>query len=136
MGTATNETLVTFLRSPDAGPLQLKGIRETADSVYLGAVGLSLKEPLFHSILGFNFSGRLSPDAAFRVEAVTGPDSELTALVAVFRQFESSRFQDFPEDIVMGWVPTSAADALATWMSRMTAQLTHLLAVRAQKSLA
>jgi|GEM_PF-1767417 len=134
MATATTEMFFSFLQGPDAGPLELKGIRETVDSIYLGAVGLSLEQPLFHSSLGFNFSGRISPDAGFRVETITHPQSGRVRLVAVFQQFKTSPFQDFPEDIVMGWVAASEGEALATWMGKMDDQLARLLKLRAAEA--
>lgn len=133
MGIATKKTLLEFLHHRDANILKLQGIQQTDDSIYLGAVGLSLLRPVFHIIMGFACSGGLSPDAAFRVETVTWPDPAHTALVVVFRQFESSVYEDTPEDIIVGWVPATEADDLAIWLERMTTQLTVLLRMRAER---
>src|SRR5689334_20346116 len=99
----TNEELRRFFREGPVQSLRIGGIVETGDTRYLGAVGLSLSQPLFSSILGFNFSGVLSDDARFWVQPVD------EGLVAVFRQFESSKYQSTPEDLLAGWVPPEHA---------------------------
>ncbi len=50
--------------------------------------------------------------------------------VAVFRQFDTSRFQDGPEDLLCGWVRLEDAVKLEGWVADMNRQLKRLLIVK------
>jgi hypothetical protein len=120
----TPAELSRFFREGPVDPLRIQGIVETEDSRYLGAVGLHLTQPQFHGILGFNWSGILSDDARF----YTVSTSE--GLVAIFRQFDSSKYQSFPEDLLSGWVPHAEAAKLEAWVADMNRQLQDLLKIK------
>jgi len=126
----TKDELERFFREGPVEPLRLDGILETEDARYLGAVGLSLRQPLFHGILGFNWSGVLSDSARFWTARAPGAVDGQDALVAVFRQFESSKYQATPEDLLAGWVPADEAMRLEAWVADMNTQLQGLLALK------
>jgi hypothetical protein len=130
MGMMTSDSLSSFFHEGFTETLHIKKIVETADSIYLGAVGLSRSQPLFHSILGFAFSGVLSDDAYFYLIPVKAEVEGRNGLAAVFRQFESSQYQDHPEDILAGWVAPKEAPLLEAWVARMNQQLASLLAIK------
>lgn len=130
MGQLTQEVLSEFFREGSVQSLKLHGVLETEDAKYLGAVGLSLHRPLFHSILGFNFSGVLSDSARFYSVPVSAAVEGQDGLVAVFRQFDSSKYQAGPEDVLAGWVPLDAAESLQTWIDEMNQLLRSLLELK------
>jgi hypothetical protein len=107
--------------------LKIEGLVETKDSRYLGGVGLSLKHPLFHSVLGFNFSGELSDDSRFWVQPLRAAVEGRDGLAAIFRQFDSSPYQSTPEDLIAGWVEPERAPELEAWVAEMNRHLRALL---------
>lgn len=126
----TKDELERFFREGAVPALRIDGLVETEDARYLGAVGLARHQPLFHGILGFNWSGVLSDSARFYV--VPAPDAVdgMDVRVAVFRQFDSSKYQAFPEDLIAGWVPVADAERLEAWVGDMNAQLAGLIALK------
>lgn len=129
----TPEHPVNFFASSVSAALQLdltNGLVETADSRYLGAIGLSRKWPLFHSILGFNFSGTLPDSARFYLVPVTRAVEGRDGVVAVFRQFDRSKYQDFPEDLIAGWGSSEATSALTEAVAFMNGEVARLLVVK------
>lgn len=108
-------------RLVDVGPFdayRLTGPRDTADARYLGVVGISLVNPMFRSMAGFPFNGTFSPESRFELRDVQHPVHGHLVFV-VFRQFERSRFQAFPEDLVAGWVPGAEADQARRWIHEL-----------------
>jgi hypothetical protein len=126
----TTVELERFFREGAVEPLRIEKLVETEDSRYLGAVGLSLHHPLFNSILGFNWSGVLSDSARFYIVDAPGAVDGMDVRVAVFRQFESSKYQAFPEDIIAGWVPLADVAQLERWVAEMNAHLARLLELK------
>jgi hypothetical protein len=126
----TAEGLSRFFREGPVEPLRLTGIAENEDSRYLGAIGLHKLTPTFHSILGFNYSGQLNDAARFY-----SADSE-PGVVAVFRQFESSKYQAFPEELIAGWVPHSERARLESWIDDMNQQVKALLDLKHRRHMA
>lgn len=126
MGELTPEALRAFLTDPAAEASRIAQVVETEDSRYLGAVGLSRVHPLFHCILGFSFSGAISESARFRLVRATAAGEGRDAVVVVFRQFERSRYQDAPEDLVAGWAPPDEEDALAAHVRFFNGELARL----------
>src|SRR4051812_39041214 len=132
MGMMTSEELSRFFQQGPVNSLRIEGIKLTEDSRYLGAIGLSLRHPLFNSILGFNFSGVLSDSARFLVVPVSAAVEGKDGLVAVFRQFDASQYQSTPEELLAGWVPPDDAARLEGWVADMNQQLKGLLQLKHQ----
>ena len=126
----TSAELSRFFREGPVDALRIAGIVETDDSRYLGAIGLSRIHPLFHSILGFNFSGQLSDSARFWIAPLRAAVEGRDGSAAIFRDFDSSKYQSFPEDILSGWVPPEDAAKLETWVADMNQQLKALLEIK------
>ncbi len=126
----TPDELVRFFHEEPVEALKIDGLVETEDTRYLGAVGLSLKQPLFSSILGFNFSGVLSDSARFWVQPLREDVEGRDGLAAIFRQFDSSKYQSTPEDLVAGWVPPERALQLEAWVAEMNHHLRSLLEIK------
>lgn len=133
MAVADAHSLKSFLESADGRALELSRLVETADSLYLGALGLDRKHPLFHSIRGFGFSGELSNDASFRLEPTFHPGRGEIVHVAIFRQFDASPYQDHPEDIILGWFSEAARAQGESWLATMADLLRERLAERADR---
>jgi hypothetical protein len=114
MPEATDEILA---RVRDTEYRRIEGPTYTADSVYLGGVGLSDLHPTFHA---GGFSGELSPDSRFLLKSLSG---DPTAVFVIFRQFDSSRYHASPEDHVAGWVPADHASDAQNWVDRMNAKI-------------
>jgi hypothetical protein len=130
MGQLTAAELAKFFREGPVEPMRITGIVETADSRYLGAVGLQKQQPIFNSILGFSWSGILSDSARFYAQPVRAAVEGHDGVVAIFRQFDSSKYQDHPEDILAGWVPPDEAARLEEWVADMNRQLQGLLELK------
>ena len=126
----TTEELARFFREGPVDSLRIEGIVSTEDTRYLGAVGLALHQPLFSSILGFNFSGILSNDSRFWGRPLRRSVEGTDGLAAIFRQFDSSKYQDSPEDLLAGWVPPEDAAKLEAWIADMNEQLKALLVLK------
>src|SRR5262245_34295630 len=105
----TSESLAELFRTGPVESLRIERPVATADTRYLGAVGLSLTQPVFSSILGFPSGGMLSDDARFWVWPIRVAVEGRDGLAAIFRQFESSPYQSTPEDLIAGWVPPEDA---------------------------
>jgi hypothetical protein len=126
----TPEELSKVFREGIADALRLTGIGETDDARYLGAVGLSRAQPVFRSILGFPWNGFLSDSARFFVVPIRAAVEGRDGVAAVFRQFDSSKYQSSPEDLLAGWVPPEDASKLESWVADMNEQLQGLLALK------
>jgi len=133
----TPERLVSFFADDESAAFRLdltNGLVETDDSRYLGAVGLARAIPQFHSIHGFNFSGILSDSARFYVVPVTRAVEGRDGAVIVFRQFDRSKYQDFPEDLIAGWGPPEALAALTDAVAFMNGEVARLLVLKHAQS--
>jgi hypothetical protein len=128
----TPEELTRFFREAPLESLKIGGVVETEDTRYLGAVGLSLTQPLFSSILGFNFSGVLSDTARFWTQPLREDEEGVEGLAAIFRQFDSSKYQATPEDLPAGWVPPEDSLKLESWVADMNRHLQKLLLLKAR----
>ena len=85
------------------------------------------------SIAGFNFSGELSDSARFFTVPVTRKVEGQDGLVVLFRQFDSSQFQTFPEDLLAGWVPPEDEVQAQEWVEQMNTHLKALLQSKYQQ---
>jgi hypothetical protein len=130
MGQMTSDELSRFFREGPVESLRIEGIVETEDTKYLGAVGLSLRQPLFSSILGFNFSGVLSDSARFWLQPISAASEGRDGVAAIFRQFDSSKYQSSPEDLLAGWVRPEDAAKLEAWVAEMNRHLKDLLQLK------
>jgi hypothetical protein len=133
MGQLTEEVLRQFFADPASRALHIERLTETEDSRYLGAIGLSRRQPLFHSILGFNFSGVLSDSARFYLVPTRAEVEGKDAVVVVFRQFDRSRYQDSPEDLVAGWGTAEEAPLLEAHVDFMNGEVQRLLEIKRQQ---
>lgn len=122
MAEATDATLTSLAENGPIKSLRIEAVRETADSRYLGVVGISLLHPIFHVIDGFPFSGELSPDSRYMLRKLTRPGHD-TMVFVLFRQFDSSRYSASPEDLVAGWVPLDEEAQALRWVERMNWQI-------------
>ena len=122
MPEATDATLTSLVEHGPIKSLRIEAVRETADSRYLGVVGVSFLHPIFHVIDHFPFSGELSPDSRYILRKLSRPGHE-TKVFVLFRQFDSSKYQSSPEDIVAGWVPPEEEAQALSWVLRMNGQI-------------
>jgi hypothetical protein len=126
----TSQELVRQFMELPVESLRIQGIVETEDTRYLGAVGLSREQPIFSGILGFSWNGYLSDSARFYTLPLRASAHGRDGVAAVFRQFDSSKYQATPEDLLAGWVPPEDAHKLDTWVADMNAQLARLLELK------
>jgi hypothetical protein len=111
MPEVTDDVLATFSEDEI---FRISGIRYASDSRYLGAAGVSDNHPIFHA---GGLSGELSPDSRFMLK------KRASRVFVVFRQFDSSRYQAVPEDLVAGWVPAEQEGEAQGWVDRMNAHI-------------
>jgi hypothetical protein len=130
MSEMTSQELARFFREGPANALRIEGIVETGDARYLGAVGLSLRHPVFNETLGFPSGGFLSDDSRFFLWPIQQSTEGQDGVAAIFRQFESSKYQASPEDLLAGWVPPEDAPKLEEWVADMNQQLKGLLELK------
>ncbi len=131
MAEATDESLTDFLENGPVNAYQLKGIVDTGNAHYLGAIGLSKKFSVFHCMDGFAFSGELSPDSRFVLRNVARGGNSLDVVVALFRQFDRSKYSEVPEDLIAGWVPANQRAQVQTWIDEMNE---HIRKIRAAEN--
>lgn len=129
MPEATNETLARLIEDGTIESYRIEGPRYTADSSYLGVVGISDHHSIFHAA---DFSGQLSPDSRFLLKKVQRPGDE-TRVFVLFRQFDSSPYQGSPEDLVAGWVPAEQEGQAQKWVDGMNAQIKEFGAAAASQ---
>lgn len=129
MPEATDAVLITLVEAGPFRAYRIDGPRDSADARYLGVVGLADSHATFHVIDHFPFAGTLSPDSRFEIRNLRR-SGHPTIVFVVFRQFDSSRFQASPEDIVAGWVPEDEAAVARGWVDDMN----HLLRMRLRAS--
>lgn len=122
MPEATKQVLEKLVAEGPIEAYRIEAPLDTADSRYVGVVGVSNFHPTFHVSDGVPFSGRLSADSRFHVVRLEGPGNAGRVFV-VFRQFETSPDQVTPEDIVAGWVPTSREADAREWVADMNARI-------------
>ncbi len=79
---------------------------------------------------GFNFSGELSDSARFWLFPLRAAHEGRDGVAAIFRDFDSSKYQSFPEDLFAGWVPPEDAPKLEAWVAEMNQQLKALIALK------
>jgi hypothetical protein len=118
MPEATDEVLTKLVEEGPFQSYRLTGLRDTADARYLGVVGISSFQPIFHAGDLFPFSGELSPDSRYEIRVLRRA-GEPSLVFVVFRQFDSSRYQAFPEDLVAGWVPAEEQEQARDWVHEM-----------------
>jgi hypothetical protein len=130
MSAMTSEELSRFFREGPVDGMRIAGIVETDDSRYLGAVGLMRAQPLYRSISGFPMNGYISDSSRFYLWPSSEAKEGKAGLVAVFRNFDSSKYQDHPDDLLAGWVPPEDAAKLESWVADMNEQLRGLLELK------
>lgn len=118
MPEATDAVLIELVENGPFESYRITGLVDTADSRYLGVVGVANSHATFHVSDHFPFAGKLSPDSRFEIRALerTGHPS---IVFVVFRQFDRSHYQAFPEDLVAGWVPEDEAEQAREWVNEM-----------------
>jgi hypothetical protein len=118
MPEATDEVLTKLVEDGPFQSYRIEGPQDTHDARYLGVVGVANSHATFHVSDHFSFAGKLSPDSRFEIRNLRRPGHPSFVFV-VFRQFDSSRFQASPEDIIAGWVPEDEAEQARDWVNEM-----------------
>lgn len=131
MPNLTNAAIDAFFADGPVAAYSIRGVENTLDSTYLGVVGLSNTHLLFHRIDAFPFSGELSPTSRFLVRTHRSSCNE-PVLVIVFRQFDSSQYQDYPEELIAGWFPGGKELEAAQCVADMNAHIDALRKIAAQ----
>ncbi len=103
----TREALVRFFSDGPVESLRLDGIVETDDARY-----------------------RLSDSARFWIHEARAAVEGRDGWVAVFRQFDHSKYQNSPEDLLAGWVGPDERARLEAWVADMNRQLQQLLLLK------
>jgi hypothetical protein len=97
-------------------------LRVTSDARYLGSVGIAHHLPLYHHGL----SGELSGDSRFILIPCAYRPAE-PVLCVLFRQFDASTYQPFPEDLVAGWMPIAEESQARAWVDELNLHIQWLL---------
>jgi hypothetical protein len=102
---------------------RISGIRIADPYRYLGSVGITHYWPSFSR----DFSGALSPDSRFTLRIVQHAIRDEPVAFIIFRQFDSSQYQAFPEDLHSGWVPIALVPQAREWVLEMNLHIEWLL---------
>jgi hypothetical protein len=102
---------------------RISGIRIADPYRYLGSVGITHYWPSFSR----DFSGALSPDSRFTLRIIQHAIRDEPVAFIIFRQFDSSQYQAFPEDLHSGWVPIALVPQAREWVLEMNLHIEWLL---------
>ncbi|TNE88448.1 MAG: hypothetical protein EP330_13805 [Deltaproteobacteria bacterium] len=115
--------LAAFFAEEPAAAFVIEGIRETEDSRYLGQVGLHKRDPVFR----FAYWMGLCPDTHFRLEPFSAEEVGFDGIAVVLHQFTASKYQDSPEELLAGWVPSGMAERAGEWVEQFNADIRRRL---------
>ena len=123
MAEITTKAVADFFGREPAKAFGIEGIVDSGDALYLGQVALDKLEP--RSRYGYWF--QLSDTARFRTLEFSHDEVGEDGLAIIFRQFDSSQYQDAPEEHFAGWVPRDKTAEAERWLETMTNLLNELL---------
>ena len=126
MGQITDETLHEFFKREPPGAFLIQGISETTDARYLGQVGLHNSDP----VCRFGYWFKLHDQARFYTRAYSNESAGIAGVVIVFRQFDRSRLEDEPSEMVAGWVTAEHASDAAQWVAVFNEHIQELLVIK------
>lgn len=118
--------LTRFFTKEPAAAFLIEGTAETGDSHYLGQIGIHKRNDTFR--MGYFF--KLSESSRFWMLPMSDEDVGFDGLAILFRQFDSSRFQEEPQDYLAGWVPLAMAPRAEEWVETFNGYVQEHLARR------
>ena len=126
MAAITDDILHKFFEKEPKNAFRIEEISYTTDARYLGQIGLHNSDP----VCRFGFWFKLHDQARIYTRAFSSSEAEVDGLVVIFRQFDRSRFQDEPSEMLAGWVSSDKYSDAAEWVAEFNAHIQKLLVVK------
>ena len=126
MAAITDETLHTFFQREPKNAFRIEGISHTSDARYLGQLGLHNSDP----VCRFGFWFQLHDQARIYTRSFSSSEAGVDGVVLIFRQFDRSRLEDEPSEMLAGWVTAEHASDAAQWVAVFNEHIQELLVIK------
>jgi hypothetical protein len=117
---------MAHVHSPPVKWPRIEGVSHTSDARYLGQLGLHNSDP----VCRFGFWFQLHDQARIYTRSFSSSEAGVDGVVLIFRQFDRSRFEDEPSEMLAGWVSSEKASYAEEWVTEFNAHIQELLVIK------